>query len=57
MMLVRAMSWGMNDKTGKIQLPMLCNGYRYEIPDSGMEDEEKSKRREEGQVSLPEEKF
>lgn len=47
----------MNDKTGKIQLPMLCNGYRYEIPDSGMEDEEKSKRREEGQVSLPEEKF
>ena len=33
------------------------HGYRYEIPNSGMEDEEKSKRREEGQVSLPEEKF
>ena len=47
-MLVWAMPWGMNDMIGKFQLPMLCNGYRYEIPDSGMEDEEKTRRSGEG---------
>lgn len=52
MLPVRAMSWGMNDKTGKVQLPMLCNGCRYEIYDSGMENEEKTKRRVKEQVSL-----
>ena len=31
---------------------MLCNSCLYEIPDNGMEDEEKTKRKGEGQVSL-----
>jgi len=42
------MSWGMNDMTGNFQLPMLCNGCSFEITDSGMEDEEITRRSGEG---------
>ena len=41
----------MSNKTGKIRLAMF--GSLYEISDKEMEDEEKTKRKEEGQVSLP----